>query len=422
MYSELKTLKFILDSGMLNKGTIEKANDEMIVEEKLNNHYYSWWKCETDGRYKTYVDTIDGKRKLLAKRSKEELANALDDNSPIRQHRHKPRRVRERTGQTRVDTFENLFNAWVDRKLRFREIKKQSYDKYKNDFKRFFVNGVCDISQEPIGTFSELDLEDFIKDSIVHFNLTSKTYARMRTLIIGIFKYAKKLGKTQISISAFFGDLDLPRNIFAPRTRLAEDNVFTDKEVELICGYVENLERPSVLDYGVLLAFFTGMRSGEIGALQWKDIGEDCIYITKTVERFKDENGKYLHRVRHSGKTEASTRAIVLTDYAKKILWEIKKLNPFGEYIFETRNHTLYDTKKLTVRLYQICDKLGIPRRSLHKARKTYITKLINAGVEETVILNQAGHTDIQTTRSYYEFNNRTTDEIKRQVVRALAQ
>lgn len=420
MYSELKTLKFILDSGMLNKGTIEKANEKMIVEEKLNNHYYSWWKA-TDGRYKTYVDTIEGTRKMVVRKTKEALAQALDDNSPMRHHRHKCRRIRERTGGNRVDTFENLFNAWVDRKLRFREIKKQSYDKYKNDFKRFFINGVVDISQEPIGTFSELDLEDFIKDSIVHFNLTSKTYARMRTIIIGIFKYAKKLGKTQISISAFFGDLDLPRNIFAPRERQAEKNVFTDKEVERICGYVENLDRPSVLHYGVLLAFFTGMRSGEIIALQWQDIDEECIYITKTAERFKGENGKYLQRVRHSGKTEASTRAIVLTDYAKQILHKLKMLNPFGEYIFEDENRNLYDSKKLTVRLYQICDRLNIPRRSLHKARKTYITKLINAGVEETVILNQAGHTDIQTTRSYYEFNNRTTDEIKRQVVRALA-
>lgn len=420
MYDEMKVLKFALDSGIVNSGTIEKLNDDMIAKEKLNNHYYSWWKCETDGRYKTYVDTIDGSRKLIAKRTVEELAEAINDNSPVRHHRHKHRSFRDRTHS--VDTVENLFKAWVERKLRHREIKKQSYDKYSTDFVRFFKNGVVDISQEPIGTFTELDIEDFIKDSIVHFNMNAKAYARLRLLIIGIFKYAKKMGKTKISISAFFGDLDLPRSIFAPRNRLPEHNVFTDKEVEMICAYVENLDNPDVLDYGVLLAFFTGMRSGELVALQWRDIGEDCIYITKTEERIKDENGNYVYQIRNSGKTEASTRSIVLTDYSKNILRKLRVLNPFGEYIFEDRHRRRYNGKKPTVRLYQICEKLGIHKRSLHKARKTYITKLINAGVEETVILNQAGHTDIQTTRSYYEFNNRTVGEIKEQVVRALAQ
>lgn len=419
-YHELKVLKFALDSGMFDSGTIEKLNSEMIVDEKLNNHYYSWWRCKSDGRYKTYVDTIDGKRKLIAKNTKEELLNSLNDNSPTKRHRKQSRKIRERNGKT-VCTLENIFKEWLNRKLRFNEIKKQTYDRYYTDFIRFFKNGVYDISQEPIGTIKEIDLEDFIKDSIVHFNMTNKAYAGLRTILIGVFKYAKKLGKTNLSISYFFGDLDLSRNIFKSSNKSANQNVFTDNEVKMICEYVENLPRPSVLDYGVLLAFYTGMRAGELVALQWKDIDTDVIHITKTEERFKDESGKHLYQVRNSGKTEASTRDIILTDYAKNILRKLKRLNPFGEYIFENKNQMRYTGKKVTVRLYQICEKLGLEKRSLHKARKTYITKLLNAGVEETVILNQAGHTDIQTTRKYYEFNNRTIEEMKKQVVEALA-
>ena len=44
--------------------------------------------------------------------------------------------------------------------------------------------------------------------------LTRKAYAGLRTLIRGIFKYGKKKKYTEISITEFFGDLELPNNLF----------------------------------------------------------------------------------------------------------------------------------------------------------------------------------------------------------------
>ena len=403
-YRALRDLQVALDSGRLDNGTIERITEQMIVEEKLNNHRHKVWRNKTNGRYLTYVDTENG-RKLISKKSREDLANSLENTASAK--------VR-----VRKQMLETIFNEWVERKLKYHEIKKQSYDKYKNDFDRFFKNGVVDISKQPIGTFTEIDLEDFIKENVVHYNLTRKTYGSLRTLIIGVWKFGKKLGYTDLSISTFFGDLQLPKNIFKPRNRKPSENVFTDSEVSMIREHIDKLQNPSVLDYGVLLAFFTGMRAGEIVALKWEDIDTDVIHITKTEERIKDESGKYIYRIRRSGKTEASTRDLILTDQAKSILKKLRMINPFGNFIFE-ENGVRYNSKKLTVRLYQICDRLNLTRRSLHKARKTYITKLINARVDETVIITQAGHTDITTTRQYYEFNNKTLDEQREQIKKA---
>lgn len=49
-----------------------------------------------------------------------------------------------------------------------------------------------------------------------------------------------------------------------------------------------------------------------------------------------------------------------------------------------------------------ICDRIGIGERSIHKARKTYATKLIDGNVPESVIKTQMGHTDIRTTLDHY--------------------
>lgn len=60
-------------------------------------------------------------------------------------------------------------------------------------------------------------------------------------------------------------------------------------------------------------------------------------------------------------------------------------LNPFGEYIF-MKNGKRIKGQAFTRRLYVICDKVKIGERSIHKARKTYATKLIDGNVPESVI------------------------------------
>ena len=73
---------------------------------------------------------------------------------------------------------------------------------------------------------SELDLESFIKTSIRDLGLTRKAYSGLVTLLNGIFKYGKKLGLTQISISSFIKDLYLPSNIFKKNYKDRRHEVF----------------------------------------------------------------------------------------------------------------------------------------------------------------------------------------------------
>lgn len=81
-------------------------------------------------------------------------------------------------------------------------------------------------------------------------------------LVIGMFKYAKKRKYTEISITQFFGDLDLPKKCFTKKTVKDEESVFTDDEVEKISKYIK--ENVSLLNYGILFAFQTGVRVGEL--------------------------------------------------------------------------------------------------------------------------------------------------------------
>lgn len=126
--------------------------------------------------------------------------------------------------------------------------------------------------------------------------------------------------------------MDLSRKCFAKKVVRDEESVFTDIEVEKISNYIR--ENISIINYGILLAFQTGVRVGELCTLKYSDIMGNKLSIRRTEVRYRDKDGKYVFEVRESPKTEAGNRDIILNSDAMKTLREIRKLNPFGEYIF----------------------------------------------------------------------------------------
>lgn len=62
-------------------------------------------------------------------------------------------------------------------------------------------------------------------------------------------------------------------------------------------------------------------------------------------------------------------------------------------------------------RLYSICDKTGIARKSPHKIRKTYASILRDNQVSEKFITDLMGHTDIQCTNQFYAHNRKTNEK-----------
>ena len=104
----------------------------------------------------------------------------------------------------------------------------------------------------------ETDLVEFIKMNIKRYQLTQKAYSGLRLSLIGLFEYAKLYGYTEISISTFFSDLSLSRNMFKKKRKTDSENVFTVKEAEVLKQYL--WDHPTIHNLGLLLMFETGSR------------------------------------------------------------------------------------------------------------------------------------------------------------------
>ena len=64
----------------------------------------------------------------------------------------------------------------------------------------------------------------------------------------------------------------------------------------------------------------------------------------------------------------------------------------------------------MRMRLKRVCKKLNIYHKSPHKIRKTYGTILLDHNVDNRLIMEQMGHTDIACTENHYHRNRRSLD------------
>ncbi|MBQ4559302.1 MAG: site-specific integrase [Lachnospiraceae bacterium] len=311
-----------------------------------------------------------------------------------------------------------VYYEWIENKLNYGDIKQETYDRYNDNFERFFVNYKHPITQKQFKYITEDDIEDYIKSVIRDLELTHKAYEGCRTLIRGIFRLAKKKKYTDISITHFFGDLELSRNIFKRKIVDNEKEIFNEDEIIQVTKYLS--DHDDIYNLGVLLVFYTGLRVGELSALKSSDIKGQVIQIKRTEVKYRDENQKWKVEVRDDTKTEAGNRALIIPTHAKTILDKIIALNPNGEYFFENGGKRIRGNT-FNKRLAIVCDKLNISRRSIHKIRKTYATTLIDNNVSESFIKEQMGHSDISTTRKLYYLSNKSKQTKLEQIEKAVS-
>lgn len=404
--SNAELLKFAVENGIIDLAFVEEKIAMQKREELLNEHPYKIWQGN-DGKWRTYLPDKEKGRVLKKRNSQSDIENIV---------------VEYWRTETENPTVEDIFNMWLDEKLLYKEIARGTYDRYQRDFNRFFYDSgeeyeIFNCSKR-IKTITEEDLEKFIRGTISKLNLTSKGWANVRTLLYGIFKYAKKHKYTDISITSFMGDLELSRKMFRRADKSKELQVYQEDELTVIIDYLKK-NSDDIENLGILLAFQTGMRVGELVALQASDIS-NTIHVSKTEIRYKSpETGKAVREIQNFPKSEAGDRYIIMTDGAKETVRKILDLNPYGKYLMEKNGKritgTAFDSK-----IARICKKLGFPRKSMHKIRKTYGTLLLDNNVDESIVTEQMGHSDISCTRKYYYFCNKNQETKEKQIRNAI--
>jgi len=182
------------------------------------------------------------------------------------------------------------------------------------------------------------------------------------------------------------------RMVFPERHQRISQRFFTVAEARAI---ISQAQEPFATLFA--LAAVTGMRAGELLALQTGDIDWDR--GTVTVMR----SVWYGHVA--VPKTLASERVLPLPQLV------ITRLQGYldgerrrgSEYLFQTsRGNPLPIQHVVQRKLWPILDRLGIARCGLHAFRHTHSSMLVEMGAPMTVARDQLGHTDMRLTLATY--------------------
>ncbi len=281
-------------------------------------------------------------------------------------------------------------------------------------------------------------LKNHIKPSLGVYKLKSLTPAALQEFINQ--KYLSGLSKS--SIDNFYGvlsgglkDAVYPYQFIKENpmqyVKLPKDNKPKNSENDLKIISIDNYNKiisrfPIGSNFYIPLqiAFHTGMRGGEVTALQWDDI--DLNSKTIKVQHTLINKGKGIFEL-GTPKTKSSNRTITIGNTLINIL---KKHNLFqkenklkyGEYYNnsnfvctkENGEHITTDSLKYLSRVVNY--ELGI-NFNFHSLRHTHATMLLEAGANNKDIQERLGHSKLATTMDTY---SHVTDKMKNDTVNIL--
>lgn len=199
-----------------------------------------------------------------------------------------------------------------------------------------------------------------IEEYLYGLNLHPKTARIYLANISGAFKMAIKAEEIERN------PCDL---VELPKGKTPDASPFSSEEVERI------LEKANPVWFRnfLAIAFYTGMRTGEIMALMWSDIKSNHIEINRSIR----------HGIISDTKTKNGLRQIPIFDVLKPYLAS-QKNNSL--WLFPNSNGgPHFNTSKLTGctkkgRWARLLQSLDIPYRRIYETRHTFATAMLSSG------------------------------------------
>ena len=212
--------------------------------------------------------------------------------------------------------------------------------------------------------------------------------------IITVIQNSLKLAYALGTIKEYAAD-----KIRRPKTKEKEVTCFTLSEQKKIERAALAGKKTKWL--GIVVCLYTGLRIGELLALEWKDVDfqKGMLTVSKSRHEGKDENGRYAHIV-ESPKTVSSRRCIPLP---KQILCELRMLKRKSRSLYVISN----GESSIPVRSYQrsferLLKKLDIPHKGFHALRHTFATRALECGMDVKMLSELLGHKDPAVTLRRY--------------------
>lgn len=220
--------------------------------------------------------------------------------------------------------------------------------------------------------------------------LSGKSARDVGVLLKSILRYsAKKLDCTSPGLA-----------VELPAYRRKQIDIFYPDEIQRLAQKI--MDKPTTAGIGILLTLNTGLRLGELCALQYKDIDlrNGVLHVSKTVQRIRSGDRTCLMVL--PPKSDSARRTIPLPGDMAALLKKIIQSHPNGENYLLTGKSAPMEPRTMQYQYRVWLKAAGVPYRNFHVLRHTYASRCVERGVDVKSLSEMLGHADVRTTLQVY--------------------
>lgn len=283
--------------------------------------------------------------------------------------------------------FKELAALWKAEKRPY--VKKASYASYVHLLNRHLMPA---FAEETAIHPSQIQAE---ANKLLSQGLSPKTVKDTLLVLRMILRFAERQG--------LWPHVDARVHYPTSAARKKELPVLTIAQQKRLMAYLN--ANFSFRNLGILICLHTGLRIGEICALQWKDIdlAKGVLHVKKTVSRIYLADGderEYSLSI-GSPKTATSFRDIPITQPLATVIKSLQKIvNP--EYFVVSNIATPLEPRYYRDYFHRVLAQVDIPPVNFHALRHTFATRCIESQCDYKTVSVILGHATIATTLDLY--------------------
>lgn len=281
-------------------------------------------------------------------------------------------------------------------------VRPSTYDSYEVILRRH-------ISNDAIGTMKLKDIKSFhIQKFLNSKSSLSKSYIKKMHMLLDIF--FSNAVKNDLIPKNPMDAVNMPKS----QKQVKDVRALTRQEQSEYMKHLDSTRLKPLL----LTCLFTGMRMGELIALDWNHVdlkkGEIKVEFSYKEVRMHDKKEPYWKLLKQPPKTSSGLRTIPIPQEIVKLLKSHKVTqdelslkmgkDEFNKekLVFCSEVGTPLSSRNVQRTHYSICKKIGLEGVGFHALRHTFATRMIEENVPVKTVQYWIGHSSIEITYNIY--------------------
>nr|WP_302597954.1 site-specific integrase [uncultured Cellulosilyticum sp.] len=281
-------------------------------------------------------------------------------------------------------------------------VRPSTYDSYEVILRKH-------ITEDPIGSMKLKDIKSFhIQKFLNSKTELSKSYIKKMHMLLDIF--FSNAVKNDLIHKNPLDAVNIPQS----QKQVKEVRALTRDEQSAYMKALDNTRLKPLF----LTCLFTGMRMGELMALDWNHVdlkkGEIKVEFSFKETRIHDQGKSYWKLLKQPPKTSSGLRTIPIPQEIIKLLKAHKATqdtlalrlgkDEFNKekLVFCSEVGSPLSSRNIQRTHYSICKKIGLEGVGFHALRHTFATRMIEENVPVKTVQYWIGHSSIEITYNIY--------------------